>query len=409
MKVLIDQQFHLGHHYQYLAHLLPALTQMVPEVVVAITAAGRASTEFSSFLTEFTQHVTFMPVLPEASPGVPLNERWRVHQDLREVVRRVRPDYVLIPSGDAQSTLMAPFHLSGLGSVPGRIPCEIGIHFGLGAAATSPKARLKDKAIQMNLALSGARRVHVVNFLFYEAAASSPLWRQRFNLMPHPVPDNPRLSKSESRRLLGLPEAGRYIGLAASIDSRKAIREFLEAFRAATTRADDRLLLAGFVNPTHMRTIDESFGDLIRADRLFVRNGFVSNETYQTVLTALDVVCTPYPVFAGLSSTLLEGLAAGRPVLANKAGWCEAVVDRFGVGWTCDVLDHADFTRAVREALDGSGAYVETEKARRLLAFHSPQNFASTWCNGIGQALGAAPSTVRSWTWACQSLETEMN
>ncbi len=401
MRVLIDQQFHPGHHYQYLAKLLPVLVTVVDDVVVAVTKEGLASPEFQAFLAPLARSVRFEPILPYANPGVPLGERWRVHRDLREAVRQIEPDYVLIPSGDAQWTAMPLFRFAGLAAIPGRIPCEVGIHFGFGSVGPRVKDRLRDVFNRVNLSATGLRRIHVVNHLYYERLRKLG-WGENLTLMPHPVAANPRPSKEASRRRLDVPVEGQYIGLAASIDSRKAIAEFLAAFRAANV-PNARLLLAGWMNNTHQRTIEEGYGDLLREGRLVLRKGFLEPDVFQTVLTALDVVCTPYPRFEGLSSTLLEGVAAGRPVLTDAFGWSETMVRRFGLGASCDVLNHAAFTRAIRTALEQSGEYRESEAVRRLLAFHTPENFALGWIQGIRKTLGQPADPIRSWDWVCEA------
>lgn len=407
MRVLIDQQFHLGHHYQYLSCLLPALSGVADELVVAITAEGMASVEFKSFLAGVAPKARFEAVLPSACPWVPMKERLRVHMDLREIVRKFEPDYVLIPSGDAQTTAMAGFRAIGLGSLPGRPGCEVGIHFGSGRAA-GPTARCRDFLNMLNLKAADVRRVHIVNLMFFDAIRASSPADRRFTLMPHPVTRNPRLTKLQSRRLLNLPEEGRYVGLAASIDSRKAIPEFLAAFRAVSTPGE-RLLLAGSINGTHLATLSRSFGDLIEAGRVIVLSGFLPQTHFQAVLTALDLVCVPYPGFMGLSSTLLEGVAAGRPLLANAAGWCQEMVSRFNLGWTCNVKDIGQFSSVLREALDRCEQYVESEAVSRLLDFHAPENFAETWVVGIKEKLGRAAAPIRSWDWVMEAASSQAN
>jgi glycosyltransferase involved in cell wall biosynthesis len=405
MRVLIDQQFHLGHHYQYLAHLLPALTPLVDEVVVATTREGQTSDQFQSLLAPFSTQVRFEPILPAASPWMPMGERWRLHRDLRRVVRQLAPDYVLLPSGDGQSTAMGLFRVVGLGAVPGGRPCEVGIHFGSGRAAVGRSARVRDVLNRLNLSTASVRRVHLVNLLFYEDVRAHHPRDGRFVLMPHPVPHNPRLSRIESRRALGVPEEGRYIGLAASIDSRKAVYEFLTSFRKAS-RPNERLLLAGWIAPSHLQKLEESFSDLRAAGKVILIKGFLEPAVFQTVLTALDVVCTPYPQFAGLSSTLLEGVAAGRPILANDFGWSKVIIERFGVGWTCDVTNPDSFATTLRTALDHCDEYQESEATRRLLAFHAPENFAQSWVRGIRETLGHPPVPLRSWDWVTETLES---
>jgi len=404
MRVLINQQAHLGHHYQYVAHLLPSLITVADDVVVAVTPGGHTSEQYQTFLAPFQDRVRFEPILPDADPSYALRERWSVHKDLRAAVRRLEPDHVLIPSGDAQATAMAFHTLLGQGAVPGRRPCEVGIHFGVGRAAASAPARVRDRVNLINLALSGARRVHLVNLLFYEQAKSLGPMGRRFVLMPHPITAPTRLTRAEARRQLGLPEDGRYIGLAASLDRRKAIGEFIAAFRAATSATTDRILLAGWMHPMHQQLIETKHGDLVAQGRLTVMNGFLDQGTFQAALSALDVVCTPYPGFAGLSSTLLEGVAAERPILSNDFGWSRAIVRRFDLGWTCDVLNHQRFTDAIKVALDRASEYAETEAVRRLLQFHTPENFGATWVQDIGGRAARGTPAARDWTWVEESL-----
>ncbi len=402
MKVLVDQQFHLGHHYHYIAHLLPGLIGRGDDVVVAVTQEGLESVEFNNLLARFSDAVRFEPILPYASPSIPMGERAKVHRDLRDLVKTARPDYVLIPSGDAQTTAMAWWHCTGRGAVPGHVPCEVGIHLGSGRAASTPAKRLRDVANRLNLGLSGARRVHLMNLLFYEATQRGP-FASRFSLMPHPVSANPRHAAAESRRRLGIPEEGRYMGIAGSIDMRKAIGELLRAFRDAALGPRDRILLAGWIHPTHVRLIDDHFADLLHSERLILLNRFLTTDEYAAALTALDVVATPYPAFNGVSSTLLEAVSAGRPVLAHDTGWMQVMVSRFGLGWTCDVLSPESLKRSVGHAFEHASQHRETDAIRRLLAFHEPENFAAAWTNG----LRPEGNQLRTWAWVEEAIAPE--
>jgi glycosyltransferase involved in cell wall biosynthesis len=399
MRVLVHQQAHLGHHYQYVGHLLPSLLRVADDVIVAVTPNGLGSQEFEAFLATFSNRVRFLPALPEASQSYAYRERLSVHRDLREAVRRFEPDHVLIPSGDAQATAMTLYRALFRGAVPGRVPCEVGIHFGLGSAAMSAASALKDRLNLLNLAVSGASRIHLVNLLFYQQARNLGALGRRFVLLPHPVSPFDRMNPSEARRRLGVPEDGRYLGLAGSLDSRKAISELIAAFRRATPSARDRLLLAGWMNQAHQRTIEDQHQDLVASGRLIVINRFLDQQTFQAAISALDVVCTPYPRFAGLSSTLLEGVAAGRPILANDYGWSREIVRKFSLGWTCDVLDVPRFAEAIATALARSPEYMETEAVKRLLAFHTPENFGATWCQAIAERQSLPGPSPHSWSW----------
>ena len=199
--------------------------------------------------------------------------------------------------------------------------------------------------------------------------------------------------------MIGIPLDGRVIGIAGIIDYRKAVAELLAAFRRSSNRQSDRLLLAGPVDKVHKRTLDEGYRDLVEAGRIIVVDRFLSATENQRALAAMDVVCTPYPGFIALSSVLLEGLAAGRPVLSSNIGWCEAIVKRFRAGWTCDVLNPEDFANALRTALDECEAYRQTDATSRLLAFHAPENFAESFLEGLRAFAKLPPREFRSWSW----------
>jgi glycosyltransferase involved in cell wall biosynthesis len=409
MKVLVYQQFHPGHHYAYLHHLLPRLAAVADEVVVALTPEGRASREFATFLAPFDGLVRFDATLPSGHERVIKNQRFRVYLDVRHAVARIAPDHILIPSGDPHTTVMGLFRFAGVGGMPGRRPAEIGIHFGRGVAATARKDAIKERVDAAKVALAGWDRVHLVNLLFYEQVLQrGGAFARRCTLLPHPVAANPRIGKLESRRRLGLPESGRMIGIVGVIDARKAVGELAAAFRAADLAPSDHLVLIGRLDPRHRAVIDRDFADLTAAGKLITLDRFLSLEEYTSALTALDVVSVPYPGFDALSSVLLEAVAAGRPVLATDRGWSRAVVGRFNLGWTCDILNHEALTGAVRTAMAECEAYEETEAISRLLAFHAPENFAESWLTEIRRRGGLpASSDFRPWSWVLDALPPE--
>lgn len=344
----------------------------------------------------------FHPILTSASP----TDRLRLYLNMREAVRRFAPDYVLVPSGDAETSPMGLFRIVGRGGLPAAPPAEVGIHYGYGAREASRKDRAKDLFYLVTQHLSTWRKIHFANLLFYERAkAWGGSLARRAELMPAPVPANPRLDKAESRRQLGIPEDGRYIGIAAILDKRKAIDTLLAAFRKAA-RPQDRLLLAGRLDSNFARLIDHEYADLVQSDRLIVFNRFVDPPTFQMILSALDVVTTPFPWHWNRSLTMLHAIAAGRPVLSSNVGWMRTMVDRFGFGWTCNVLDTEVLAATIRQALDECGDYRESEPVRKLLRFYSVDNLVIHWLAGIRETMGLAPAEdACSWPTVMKALE----
>jgi glycosyltransferase involved in cell wall biosynthesis len=403
MRVLVYEQFHSGHYYHFVRYLLPELLKITDDVVVSITRQGRESTEFAAILAPFLGQVTFDATLPYGHDRVIRDEKWKLHADLREAVRRNEPDYVLLPSGDQQTRVMGLFRLAGLGGLPGRCPGEVGIHMGRGAGA-SDLGQIRDRVDEFRLACSGWTRVHVMNLLFHERiqARAGALARMS-DLLPHPVMPG-RFEKTEARRRLGLEQGGRLMGIAGLIDYRKAVPEVLAAFRQACGKTSDRLLLAGPLDERHRQTIVGAYRDLVEAGRVVLLDRLLSADEIQAALSAMDFVCVPYPGFVEISGVLLEGLAAGRPVLANNLGWCEAIVKRFGVGWTCDVRDPSALARAIATAFAECGSFRQNEATSRLLAFHTPENFSLRYLRALRERAGLSPAPTRSWSWVCEAL-----
>ena len=89
MRVLIYQQFHPGHHYRFLHHLIPALAQVADDIVVALTPEGRASDEFRLLLEPHAAIARFDATLPPGLERVLKQETWQLHTDMRDAVRRL--------------------------------------------------------------------------------------------------------------------------------------------------------------------------------------------------------------------------------------------------------------------------------------------------------------------------------
>jgi glycosyltransferase involved in cell wall biosynthesis len=401
MRVLIYENCHLGHHYLYVQHMLPALIETGAEVVVSISAEGRKSEEFRDRLLPFVNQVEFDCQALNANPAAPLSERMGVFRSFADAVKRTRADYTLVPTADALTMAMALSRVTSLGLSRTRFPGEACLHMGLGRVGGGLKLHLRDAVKALTIALSRWDVVHIVNVLFYESLQGLPeRIRRRIRLLPDPIAPNPRLPKDESRRRLGLPTDGRYVGIVGSLDPRKAIPELLLAFKAAVNGPGDRLLLAGKLHPPFRRLIDEQYPDLVLNGQVQILDRYLSQEEIFTALTAVDVVCTPYPGFGNLSATLLNAVSAGRPILTHNFGWSKAVVERFKLGWFCNVRDVAEFSRTMRYALEDSQARRESAEAGRLLAFHSPENFATSWLKKLTVAMNIEAYEVgHTWNW----------
>jgi glycosyltransferase involved in cell wall biosynthesis len=268
---------------------------------------------------------------------------------------------------------------------------------------------MKEALYRQTLACSPWSTIHVVNAAFYEMLQSKHnTLSQRVKLLPDPVPPNPRCDKSESRIRLGIPENGRYIGFFGVLNHRRIIDKLLEAFQASKLRTDDRLLLGGMLSKEFQKLVEHSYQNLVRQNRLIILNRYLSEEEFTLGFSAVDVIGRTTLSFAGLSSILLKGIAAGRPILANDFGWSRMIIKRFQVGWSCNMSNPEEFSNLLQTALEKCEEYQESEAIKRLLEFHSPKNFGASWSIGLRKAMGqTTPELVRSWEWVLEALPPE--
>lgn len=404
MRVLLYEQFYGGHHFQYLHYLLTSLVDITDEIILAMTEESQKTPAFSALIAPFSSRINLTPIPLKSETGI---KGWiELYRNLHNTVRRTQPDYLLIPTADPLTSRSCLLKLDNLLKA---IPTEVGIHRGLGRYSVGFRQSMKEALYRQTLACSPWSTIHVVNAVFYETLQSRHnTLSRRIKLLPDPVPPNPRCDKSESRIRLGIPENGRYIGFFGVLNHKKIIDKLLEAFQASKLRTDDRLLLGGMLSKEFQKLVEHSYQNLVRQNRLIVLNRYLSEEEFTLGFSAVDVIGRTTLSFAGLSSILLKGIAAGRPILANDFGWSRMIIKRFQVGWLCNMSNPEEFSHSLQTALEKCEEYQESEAIKRLLEFHSPKNFGASWSIGLRKAMGqTTPELVRSWEWVLEALPPE--
>jgi glycosyltransferase involved in cell wall biosynthesis len=409
VRVLVFEQWKGGHYINYLEFLIPKFADLASELILSISPSLSESREFQRLLPAWSRHTNIRidSGVDEANPTLPWQDRLTVLGNLRDSIRRHRPDYVFVPSADAQNLalgLLGPFSCGAL-SLGAASECIL--HWGYGPGSMHVKNRMKRATYNASFVGSPWGRLNFVNFLLYEAMRKT---RQggRVALVPDPVPQPPLLSKAEGRALLKLPVSGRVIGFIGSMDGRKAIPEFLRAFRRARLRSDDRLVLAGTLAPEFAAYVRSEYADLQQQDRLILIDRWLTEEELLGGYSAFDVVCLPYYQFPGLSSLMLKAMAAHRPVLVHDFGWMRAIARRFRAADVCNINDIADFSAAIEGSLDRSEEYRFTPAVRALIDYHDPGNF-SDHCAERLQAISGkpAPPLARTWERVMEELDPQ--
>jgi glycosyltransferase involved in cell wall biosynthesis len=400
LQVLIYEPDHSGHHFAYLSLLLPALADLAGKVVLATTRVAVESAQFRMLVQPHAGRMT-VDASVKATAGITLGAAMERAAALREAVRRIRPDHLLVPYGDGIGQAMVLSRWLGRGSLPKGLTGDIlFLRGGIAYPAESLKRRLATRAAWMLAQRVPFTRLHHLDPLVHDwlRTRCGPKAAARWSIMPDPVERPPPMDRVQARRRMGLPEDGRAIGCAGIMDRRKGVDLLIRAFAAAGLGSADRLYLLGPHDPDIRAMLEGDHADLVRAGRIISRDRFIPPEDLAASLSAMDLVCTPYPRHIGSASIVIRAAAAGRPVLGCSFGWIAAMVPRFGLGWTCDVENIAEFGAAIRQRLDESDAWRPGPALERFVEFHSPDNFVRCWTAQIRSLLGVE-ETGRAITW----------
>jgi glycosyltransferase involved in cell wall biosynthesis len=392
-----------GHHSYYLRLLLPVLFELSPDVTLVTGRWETEAREFQVELEDVARRIRLECVVPpiEGSPSKMGRAKAR---SLAEAIERFRPEHIYVPAAD-HLTQMMRLQLPKRRVVADGVELE-GLMMRGGFAYPFRGWR---KWPQDRLSLLAIERapwtiLHFVDPLPYEHLRErrGPIAR-RVRLMPDPVEAPPATDRATARRQLGIPEDGRYIGSVGVVDERKGIDLLLGAFAAAAPRTDARLLLVGKQSPGIRHLLAGSLADLVRRERIVVIDRYVENEQLLAAVSALDVVCAPYPRHVGSASLVIRAAAAERPVLSSTFGWAGMVVPRLALGWSCDVSNHDVFAAAILAALERSSEFRPSEAARRFVDYHSVANFKAAWTVRLRDRLGLEPVALPQWDWVLEA------
>jgi glycosyltransferase involved in cell wall biosynthesis len=171
-------------------------------------------------------------------------------------------------------------------------------------------------------------------------------------------------SKEGARAELGLETSGVLVGLFGQILPHKGVLDLVEA-AAATLRAspDARFVIAGDGPESYVRQVDRAIAATGRSAEI---KRLPSRADPSILFAAADVIAlttrTPDP----LPRAVLEGLAAGRPVVAYRSGGVPEMVDEGQSGLLVDTGDVAGLTHALTSLV--TDAARRDEMGRRAAA-----------------------------------------
>lgn len=389
MKLLIFEPDHLGHHLAYLRLLLAAASELPLQVVAAVNSAALDGDEARANLQSLPNSIRWDCSIPSRSGSKRQTPAERAAHLLR-LIEEHRPEHVWIPHLDGLALALGSFFGKR------RWPCEIQgllMHGGFAYPGLPLKKQWAWQMERMRLRSMNLHTLFVLDAIVFDylrqRAAASEL-----ELMPDPIDPPLGIGALAARRLLGIPEEGRYIGCVGYADRRKGCDLLIRAFAAARLGGNDRLLFVGRMSPTVARLAGPEIQTLKAAGRLIHIDGYVDSQRFLAGLEALDVVVTPYPQHVGSSSIVIRAAAAGRYVLGAEYGWVGDAIRRFGLGQTTQVRSIPKLAQAIADSLEAFPSHHLGESAARFVNFHSAANFAATWTSRLRHRLQMPPSPL---------------
>jgi glycosyltransferase involved in cell wall biosynthesis len=402
VDVLIFEPEFGGHYFQWVSYLLEAFLSRGDRVSLVTSTHALASKEYREYVERFRDRVEIVPIRGPA----PQRARW--HHRLRHIlnaihlvrtVRRRQPEHVLIPYVDAILIPLGLLHLCGVGLDARRRRIDVTLMRGefsypeirsTAAWRFHPKWRFKEWILRKALRAGWFSRVLVGDDIAYRHMLGWQRGRAQLQPCPDPVavsfPD-----RSSARRELGLDETTKILGCWGGLDTRKGIDLLLRGFAARPPKAEERLLLAGRLDPqvgaswSAMLAQDRSL-----AERVIIADRFLSLAEMERYVSAIDVAAVVYPAHVGSSRVLLEAAAAGKPILASQFGLIGHLVREHRLGYCCNVGSPEQLAKGLDWAF--SAPCFDAESARRLARRNSVAEFQRTILDEAPRSAASRPA-----------------
>lgn len=407
MNVLLVEPTHLGHRLNIAGLLLDALARLPAGVRVTFDTSPAAppSPQFKDWIAPRLDGMTLRTTMPSPPGGFDRGWVGAVVDAITRAADETKADHVLVPTGDGT------VQVATLRRLLRRFPRRAGVEFEAmmlrGKFAYDRAPTLKDRLEHASwfglVAATPFDRVHHMDPVIYDAAVTrAPTLLRKLRRIPDPVdPIEAELTKEQARAKLNLPTEGRMLGCVGGLQLRKGIdlliRSFARNLAAGRLKDDDRLLLVGVPEQGVDAILDGEAKALVDAGRIVAVRRFVDDVAMSNALSAMDLVVTAYPGHVGSASITLRAAAQRRPVLADKFGWCGAIVPTFELGTVVDVVDSDAFDAAMVAALDASAGYVPGRKSEQLVRYGSVANFQAHWMERLRERLSLPPEPKVTW------------
>jgi glycosyltransferase involved in cell wall biosynthesis len=249
------------------------------------------------------------------------------------------------------------------------------------------KARL-DLYLLRRFARRPGRRLFSLDSL--ATSSLRPLLGDRVATLPEPArgyrPAPEQVDELAGR--LGIDRTRTCFLLLGSLDARRGVEEVLSAIDqlGAEHARSATLLLAGTLPPRDRRLVRTAIAHLrsSSACEVVLAEGTIPEQELMLYFHLADVVLVTHRRHVGSSGTLLHAAAAGRPVVATRAGLIGHQVRSRRLGATVDSASPRSIADGLRAALSTPpDDLFDAASAARFAAENTPERYAETLLDAL--------------------------
>jgi hypothetical protein len=400
MRVLIiEERYDGGHFLNYVRYLIQAFGPLGCEIVVAVPNAAPESVQFKTYLLPHQSRFRLEFIQSRDYTGSVWRKIWTDAQVFRELIDRVEPDAVYLPSLEQRMATSLAWWLALRQSRLSRLHCEALI---LGLPAAYGMSRRPPFITGMSLRAMPFDVVHYIDPVTFDWVLNKVGGRagKRARLIADPIEPLSLPTRSKARAMLRLPEHRKLIMSIGMQDHRKGVDYLIAACARWHPVEPASIVLAGPLSAQIRQLVMTDYRHLVDDGRLIVLDRYLTNEEINACCAAGDLIAALYRPHAQSSSVVLHAAMAGRMVLAANNGWFAYVISKFSLGRLCDPQDSELLARTLDLAMHEAEAYKLSPAAKRLLEFHRSENFVLQWRRELSRIMGKTDdASPREWTW----------
>ncbi|WP_425396237.1 glycosyltransferase [Aeoliella sp.] len=396
MRVLFYEPNHTGHHFAYLARMLPGFIELPVEVALATTPEAVASHEFEMTLKQYEDRIEVLPSCRPLIKRAPLRNSWRRCADLASVVKQWKPDHVCVVYADGIWQVLSATKALGFNLLPQGPTYEAWMYRGgfTYPDATSRRQQRNKRLFQRFLKQGVFARIHFDDELVLEFTRRLPPTPTEVVLPPNPVRYAEVPSRDDARRRLDLPREATIVSCLGMADHRKGVHLAMAAIQQLASTAGDRPHVRLFIGGPQSDAIRELLTEpvwqnLVEAGTILTADRFLSEQDMLDAAAASDLLLAPYFKHSGRSSIILWAAAVGRPVVAVDRGCIRYVVEHEQLGAVCNVEDAEVFASAIRLRLEQPWTDEDRQRVRKYAQWHSIENYQQLCSACVRQRLEA--------------------